>query len=151
MTKKGAAEWSLIITSMFLLAILMIFTFSYFSTELNTENEVIEGVRTSDGTITLLNILRTEVNGKSLANILVEDYKKNDFADFKKELTKVMLVVYGEGNARRMEVTLLPDDKVVFSNRFSDNTINNFDAIINDIAVNLPIDSNNYLEVRLYD
>lgn len=151
MTKKGAAEWSLIVTSMFLLAILMIFTFSYFSTEIDTENAVIEGARTSDSTITLLNILRTEVNGKSLANIIVEDYKKNDFADFKKELSNVMLVVYGEGNARRMEVILLPDDKVVFSNRFSDNTINNFDVSINDIAVNLPIDSNKYLEVRLYD
>ncbi len=151
MNKKGAAEWSLIITSMFLLAILMIFTFSYFSTELDTKSEVIEGVRTSDGTIILLNILRTEINGKSLANILVEDYKKNDFADFKKELSNVMLVIYGKGNARRMEVTLLPDDKVVFSNRFSDDTINNFDRSINDIVVNLPIDSNNYLEVRLYD
>ena len=148
--KKGAlSEGIIMVQSIFLLLLIMVMAFFIFKISFKTSKEVIDITKLSDKNIILLNILRTEYNGKELSDILVESYEKDDYEEFKNGLKPVMEKLYEkEAVPGFVNVKLMPKNAKVFE---SAAFLQVYSLDKRFPSVNIPVGKGNYLEVTLYE
>ena len=148
--KKGVvSEGIVMIQSIFILLLIMMLAFFIFKISFKTSKEVIDSTKLGDKNIALLNILRTEYNGKELSDILVESYKKGDYEEFRSGLKPVLDKLYEKEALQGFIIAkLMPKNANVFEpSAFLQvyHTGKKFPS------AKIPIDKENYLEVTLYD
>ena len=154
--KKGFFDLVDIFAFIFLCLLFTVF-YIYFSYGGNliksfTQNEV-KVLDYKDLNTLLLNYLRTPVeNDKTISDLLVESYIKNDFKEFENKTKEILDKVYDPNFCFmwNIEANLMPDNKKVFE-------ILNKKVLMRDptgdVSVYLPIynDKTRFLKVRLYE
>lgn len=151
MRKKGDAEGTVLVACIFLFLIIVLFVV-IFKITVETKEEVINAVEAGDKYVTLLNILKTEIDGKDIADMLVEGNINNNFDDADKKIDDLLANIYAEMVFKGMLVVKSqPDDKVTYS---SDSLfmkpIDEGEALPAAVA-KIPVSEENYLEVYLYE
>jgi len=151
MSKKGS-EGTLIVASMFLLLLIVFLAFIFFKIGIKAEKEVIDSVRIGDRNVVLLNILKTEFDNKEgLADILVDNYKKNDFNEFNEKSGSVINKAYSSSSINGfLVIKSMPQNEMIFESEIFESPFRFYDPK-KVSSVNVPVDDKNYLEVNLYE
>ncbi len=137
------------VQSLFLLLLIMVLAFFIFKISFKTTKEVTDSAKLSDKNIELLNILRTEYNGKELSDVLVESYMKNDYKNFENGLKPALDRMYGNAAIPGfIVVKAMPADKKVFE---SSSFLQVYELDKRVPSAYLPVNKDVYLEVKLYE
>ena len=156
--KKGFFDLEDIFAIIFLCLVFTVF-YIYFLYGANleksfsfTQNEV-KVLQYKDMNTLLINYLRTPIeNGRTISDLLVESYIKNDFKEFENKTREILDRSYDRNYCFmwNIDVNLMPDNKKIFG-------ILNKKVLMRDptgdVSVNLPIynDKTRFLKVRLYE
>jgi hypothetical protein len=156
MNKKGFFDLVDIFAFIFLCLLFTVF-YIYFLYGGNLQKSFVQDevkvLQYKDLNTLLLNYLRTPTeNDKTISDLLIESYIKNDYKDFENKTREILDKSYDKNFCFmwNIDITLIPDNKNVFE-------ILNKKVLMRsptgDVSIYLPIynDKTHFLKVRLYE